>query len=116
MIVQVRTDNHIQNTAELSESIRTDVEGTLAVRFGDRLRRVEVYLEDMNAHKGGVDTRCTIEVHLAGRPAVTAEDRAEDIETAFGGAMEKVLRVLDRQLGRLEDRAGNTPASGQDEL
>ncbi len=112
MIFQVRTDNHIRNSAEFAESIRGDVEAAFTPRFGDRLRRVEVYLEDANSHKGGVDTRCSIEVHLAGRPAVAAEDRAADVETAVEGAIEKVLKVLEKQLGREEDRAGHTSAAG----
>ena len=112
MIFQVRTDNHIQNSELFSESIRADVEAALGPRFGDRLRRVEVYLEDVNADKGGVDTRCSIEVHLAGLPAVTAEDRAADVETAVDGAVERVLRVIEKRLGRQDDRAGHTSAAG----
>ena len=116
MIFQVRTDNHIKNSAEFTESIRADVEARIGPRFGDRLRRVEVYLEDTNADKGGVDTRCSIEVHLAGRPAVAAEDRASDVETAVEGAVEKVIRVLEKKLGRQEDRAGHTSAAGDEVL
>lgn len=114
MIFQVRTDNHIRYSAELSDSIRADVEGTLVPRFADRLRRVEVYLEDVNGHKGGIDIRCSIEVHLAGHPAVAAEDRADNVETAVEGAVDKVLRVLEKQLGRQEDRAGHTSAAGDE--
>ena len=114
MIFQVRTDNHIHNSDEFSESIRADVEAAFGSRFGDRLRRVEVYLEDTNADKGGVDIRCSIEVHLAGRPAATAEDRASDVDTAVDGATEKVLRVLEKQLGREDDRAGHTSAAGDE--
>ena len=62
-----------------------------------------------------MDTRCSIEMHLAGRPAVTAEDRAPDAETAVSGAVEKVLRAIERQLGRQDDRAGHASASGNDE-
>jgi len=116
VIFQVRTDNHIRNSAEFSESVRADVEAAIAPRFGDRLRRVEVYLEDTNAAKGGVDTRCSIEVHLAGRPAVAAEARAEDVDGAVEAAVEKVLRVLERQIGRQEDRAGHTSAAGDEGL
>lgn len=114
MILQVRTDNHLKNSDQLSESIRADVEAAIGSRFGDRLRRVEVYLEDMNADKGGVDTRCTVEMHLAGRPAVVAEDRATDVETAVDGAVAKVLRLLEKQLGREKDRAGRTSAAGDE--
>jgi ribosome-associated translation inhibitor RaiA len=116
VIFQVRAGNHINNSAEFAESIRADVEAAIGPRFGDRLRRVEVYLEDMNAEKGGVDTRCSIEVHLAGRPTVTAENRAGDIEAAVEGAVGKVLRLIERQLGRQEDRAGHTSASGDEGL
>jgi ribosome-associated translation inhibitor RaiA len=112
MIFQVRTDNHINNSEELASTIRADVEAALVPQYGDRLRRVEVYLEDVNADKGGIDTRCTVEVHLAGRPAVAAECRAGDASTAVEGAIEKVGRVLEHQLGRQQDRAGHTSASG----
>ena len=115
MIFHVRTDNHIKSSAAFSEPIRADVETALGTRFGDRLRRVEVYLEDANANKGGVDTRCTIEVHLAGHPAVAAENRAADVDTAVEGAVNKVLRVIEKRLGRQDDRAGHASAAGDEE-
>lgn len=113
MIFQLRTDNHIKNSSEFSESIRGDVEAAIGSRFGERLRRVEVYLEDMNATKGGVDIRCTVELHLAGQSPVAAEDRAADVDTAVDGALERVLRVIEKQMGRQEDRAGHTSAAGE---
>ena len=113
MIFQVRTDNHITNSAEFSESIRADVEAAIGSRLGARLRRVEVYLEDMNADKRGIDIRCSIEVHLAGRPAVAAEARAADIEAAVDMAVDRVLRVTEKQLGRQDDRAGHVSAAGE---
>ena len=112
MIFQVRTDNHIRNSAAFEDSIRATVETVLTPRFGDRLRRVEVYLEDTNGDKGGVDTRCSVEVHLAGRPGVAAHHIAADADTAVDGARETVLRVREKQLGKQEDRAGHTSAAG----
>lgn len=112
MLFQLRTDNHIKNSEELSTSVEATVQPIIQ-RLGERLRRVEVYLEDTNAQKkGGADIRCTVEVHLAGRPAVAAEHRAGDLDEAVDGAVERVLRVLDHQLGRVDDRAGNTSAAG----
>src|SRR4051794_25320123 len=64
MLFQLRTDNHIPNSEDLAASVRADVEGALTRRYADRLRRIEVYLQDVNGHKGGVDTRCAIEAHL----------------------------------------------------
>lgn len=88
------------------------MEAAVGSRFGDRLRRVEVYLEDMNANKGGVDIRCSVELHLAEHPAVAAEDRAAEVNTAIDGALERVLKVVEKQLGRKDDRAGHTSAAG----
>jgi len=112
MQFQLRTDNHIHNSEALAESIRTEVEGTLATRFGERLQRVEVYLQDVNAHKGGVDTRCAIEAHLAGLPPFAVNEQALDVQQAVSGALDKLLRTLEHRLGRIQDRRGHTPASG----
>ena len=114
MIFQLRTDNHIKNSEAFSASIQADVEAAIGPRYGDRLRRVEVYLEDVNAGKGGEDIRCSVELHLAGHPAVAAEDRAADVETAVEGAVERVLRVVEKQLGRQDDRAGHVSAAGRE--
>lgn len=113
MLFQLRTDNHIHNSEELSSSVEATVQNSIVTRLGERLRRVEVYLEDTNAQKkGGADIRCTVEIHLAGRPAVAAEHRSGDVDEAVDGAIERVLRVLDHQIGRLDDRAGHTSAAG----
>jgi hypothetical protein len=111
---QVRTDNHIENSEELASSIRAEVDGALSDRFLDRIRRIEVYLQDMNAHKGGVDTRCSIEVSLAGHPPVAVDERATGVGEAVSGAIDKMMNVLDRTLGKLEDRSGRVSMSGED--
>src|SRR4051794_12308071 len=102
MHFQVRTDNHIKSSEDFGDRLRAEVEGTLSHRFGDRLRRVEIYLQDVNSHKGGNDKRCSVEVHLAGLQPVVAHDQAADIDEAFSGALERVARALDHTLGRLE--------------
>jgi ribosome-associated translation inhibitor RaiA len=112
VIFQVRTDNHIHNNDRFQASVQADVESALGHRFGDRLRRVVVFLEDMNAGKGGDDIRCSVEVHLAGHPVVAAEGRAADVNTAVESAVDRVQRVIEKQLGRQHDRAGHTPAAG----
>src|SRR6476659_796065 len=70
MHFQVRTDNHIENSEALIDGIRGEVENALMERFADRIRRVEVYLQDMNSHKSGIDTRCSIEISLKGHQPV----------------------------------------------
>jgi ribosome-associated translation inhibitor RaiA len=113
MLVQVRTDNHIPNSEDLTGRIRAEVEGSLAGRFHDRVRRVEVYLQDQNSHKKGVDKHCAIEAHIAGLAAVAVTDDASSVDEAVSGAVDKLLRTLERTLGRLDDRAGNVSMSGE---
>ncbi len=114
MHFQVRTDNHIENSEDLISSIQAEVEGALKDRFVDRIRRVEVYLQDMNAHKGGVDTRCSIEVSLAGHQPVAVEERATGLDEAVSGAVDKMIHALDRMFGRLHARNGRVSMSGDE--
>lgn len=114
MHFQVRTDNHIENSEALIQSIRDEVEGVLSPRYADRIRRVEVYLQDMNSHKGGIDTRCSIEVSLAGHQPVAVDERAAGVDDAVGGAVDKMVRALDHLIGRLEDRSGRVSMSGEE--
>ncbi len=113
MLFQLRTDNHFTNSDRLADAVQTTTDAAFLERLGDRLRRVEVYLEDTNAGKGGIDVRCTVEVHLAGLPAVAADHRAADVDEAVDGAVEKARRVIEHKLGRIDDRAGRTSASGE---
>jgi len=114
MLLQVRTDNHIENTEALQETVRAEVEGSLTPHYSDRLRRVEIYLQDTNSHKGGIDKRCTIEAHPAGHATVVAHAQAATIDEAVSGAADKLLRALDHTLGRLNDRGGSVSMSGQE--
>ena len=111
MHFQVRTDNHIENSQELSDRIQAEVEGSLTRQFSDQLRRIEVYLQDMNSHKGGVDTRCAIEAHLAGHQPVAVSAEASNVDDAVSGAIEKLIRSLQSTIGRLEDRHGRVSMS-----
>jgi len=113
MLFQLRTDNHIKNHERLADGIRADVEAGLTSHFTDRLQRVEVYLQDLNSHKGGVDKRCAIEAHVAGHQPVAVSNEAPTVDEAVSGAIEKLLRALEHTLGRLSDRGGRISMSGE---
>jgi hypothetical protein len=116
MIFQVRTDNHIQNSQELKSEIQAEVDAVLTPRFGEQIRRVEVYLQDTNSGSkgGGLDKRCGVEVHLAGYAPVMAEDRADTVEQAVSGALDKALNALTKAIGRLQDRGDTVSMSGEE--
>ena len=113
MLVQVRTDNHVENSESLADRVRTEVEGAVERRFTDQLRRVEVYVQDVNSHKtGSTDKRCTVEAHLAGLQPIAVHNYADTVDEAISGAVDKMVRALEHTVDRLGDRGGRVPMSG----
>ncbi len=104
MIIQINTDNHIKASEELAEQAKATVESTLG-HLTEHITRVEVHLSDENSDKGGSDDkRCMMEARLEGQQPIAVTDEAETIDQAIGGAADKLKRMLDHTLGRLEDR------------
>lgn len=105
MHVQIRTDNHITNTERLSEWVASEVESAVAGRYNGRLHRVDVHLRDENAHKGGLDKRCSIEAHLSGHQPIAVQGEGADLDAAVMSAVRKLTRSIEHTLGRIDDRA-----------
>ena len=61
-------------------------------RFGSRIRRVMVRLEDTNGPRGGLDKRCHIEVRVPGRGVVVVDVRDVELEPAVSRAAERIAR------------------------
>jgi hypothetical protein len=61
-------------------------------------------VQDLNAHKGGVDKRCLIEARPKGLDPVTAEHVGPTIQEALRGALDKLEHVFEHRFGRLEAR------------
>ena len=101
MLIQFNHDNHVEAHQEFVPDIIAQLESSLA-RFAAQVTRVEVYMHDMNADRSGdADKRCTIEVKASGYDPIAVSSDAANIMTAFHGARDKVVRTLDRRLGRL---------------
>jgi ribosome-associated translation inhibitor RaiA len=106
MQVQVNTDDHIHGGESLAQWVNDEALSRLA-RFRDHITRVEVFLTDLDASKSGVnDKRCRLEARVANRPALTVTADADKMAMAFTDAVDKLMRALDTDLGRLKDRNG----------
>lgn len=101
MKVQVNTDHNIQGDERLEEYVEHVVADALG-RFADQLTRVVVHLSDVNAGKAGDDKRCMMEARLAGRRPTAVTHQAATVRDAIGGAAEKIQRVLDKEIGKLQ--------------
>lgn len=106
MQVQVRTDDNIQGGESLARWISEETTAKLA-RFRDHVTRVEVFLTDVDAGKSGaLDKRCRLEARPAGRQALTVTCDGDKVADAFSGALDKLTRALDADMGRLKDKNG----------
>ena len=106
MQVQVNTDDHIHGGESLTQWV-TDEAKTRLTRFQDQLTRLEVFMTDLDAGKSGAnDKRCRVEARVNGRQPVTVTHDADKMANAFIGAVDKLSRALDADLGRVKDRNG----------
>ncbi|MCW1926387.1 HPF/RaiA family ribosome-associated protein [Luteolibacter arcticus] len=104
MMVQVNTDRHIHGSLELQEDVASIVEATLT-NHASRTTRVEVHLSDQNSEKGGdADVRCAIEARLEGFQPLGVHHDAAALSDAVQGAADRLERMLEHHLGRLESR------------
>lgn len=111
MKIQVNTDSNIEGREALVDHVTSTVQHVLK-RFEEQVTRVEVHLSDQNGDKSGQrDKRCLMEARLEGRQPVAATDDAPTTDQAVRGAADKLLRLLDTQLGRVSSnvRSGGKP-------
>ena len=106
MQVQVHTDDHIHGGESLAQWIQ-DEAGTRLAHFREHITRLEVFLTDVDAGKSGSnDKRCRIEARMASHQPVTVTTDADKVAIAFVSAVEKLMRALDADLGRMKDKQG----------
>lgn len=75
------------------------VSNTLS-RLRVKATNVRVQFSDENGPKGGVDTRCSVTIHVAHRPELHADTVAPDARLAF----EQAFSALERQVERAKER------------
>jgi len=115
MFVQVKAGNDTKTNESRQAEFAGIVEASL-IRFGDQLTSVEVFVSDENGRdkQGGDDKRCLIEARLAGMEPIAVRTHAATFEAAVSECADKLERTLDRRLGRLNDKDGHVPMSGDD--
>lgn len=113
MQVLVSSDHTIRSSEDLIARISSTVSDGLA-RFAPRITRVKVHLSDVNGQKlGSDDKHCTLEAHVGGLKPVAVHNDAGDVAAAVDGAVDKLWRALDRELGRLQETPGRMPAASE---
>ena len=91
----------------LPPALRNHVERRLGFalgRFGNRLDRVTVWLEDLNGPRGGVDKRCRIEASVLRSGRLQVETMDVEIEPAVDQAADRIARRVKDDLDRMRQR------------
>lgn len=102
MQVQINTSNGIANKETLERWADEYLNDTLA-RFSQEITRIEVQLSDENSQKNGAaQKRCMMEARLNGHEPLAVNHFDETQDEAFRGATQKLIRLLDHTLGRLD--------------
>jgi putative sigma-54 modulation protein len=73
-------------------------------RFGSRVERVIVFLQDCNGPRGGIDKVCRILAKVEGCGTVMATVTDSDWTAAVDRATTRIGHTVSRQVGRLRDR------------
>ena len=102
MQVQVNTGNGIENKETLDRWADEYLNEVLA-RFRQEITRVEVQLSDENGtRKSATHKRCMMEARLNGHEPLAVNHYAQSQDQAFRGAAEKLIRLLEHTLGKLD--------------
>ncbi|EIK51729.1 ribosomal subunit interface protein [Stutzerimonas stutzeri TS44] len=114
MQIQVHSDNHIEGSARLVDWVSASVASKLE-RFDDELTRIVVHLNDENGEKAGAqDKRCQIEARPKGQPPISVTHKAESLEQAIDGAIDKLGNALSHHFGKLRSKRAVAQAQGSE--
>ena len=88
---------------EISRTLEEWIERRLCLalaKFGGRISRMTVLLEDINGPRGGVDQRCRVEVLLVPSGKIEAEATDTDVVLAVSRATNRIARRVRDALER----------------
>ena len=91
------------NGFDMTSALRAYTEQRLATALGwarEHMRKLVVWLSDINGPRGGVDKRCKIQVQLAGGREIIIDDVEADLYAAIDRAADRADRAVVRQVGR----------------
>lgn len=104
----------------LSESLREYSESKIRLALGlyrDRIRRVDIFLTDVNGPKGGEDMTCKIKINSNGHAPFIAQETSKDLYDAINVCSHRIKRAAGRRFDRaLQRRRGYSEESWSDQL
>lgn len=96
------------------EHVRVQIEHALR-HNATRVERVEVWFDDLNGPKGGIDTLCRVTLVMGGQPNIIVEERAESAAVALDHLAPRLGRALDKAADRKGNAAPRPGSKGDNE-
>ncbi len=101
MKIQFNTDKTIDGDEKHQQHFTSLISETLE-RYQSHITRIEVHLSDENGKKEGLDdVKCLLEARLEGRQPMAVSAKADTVELALSGALDKLVASLQTILGRI---------------
>lgn len=72
-------------------------------RFASSIQSIHVSFSDLNGPKGGIDTRCVVNVNLSTSGEVVAQCEAEKAISALNYCLARTERTISRKLEKRRD-------------
>lgn len=85
-------------------------------RFGDRVERVTVRMDDVNGPRGGLDKRCGVTIALPRHRQIFVEETSGELYTTLARAVQRATRAVARQMDRWDGRGKATQRKAQASL
>ena len=73
-------------------------------RFEHRIRQLTVWLEDVNGPRGGVDTRCRMDIQFRPSGRISVSALAIDEYAATATAADRAREIVDRRVKKVRTR------------
>lgn len=91
----------------IPDLIKEHAEGKVRLMLGlysEKIRRVDIYLSDVNGPKGGRDMSCKIKVTINTQQPIVVESRAERMKEAIDICSHRVKRNAARRFKRAMEK------------
>jgi hypothetical protein len=98
--------NQISNSA--IEQAKSKIEGSFS-KFSDHVISVELFLEDVNGPRGGIDKKCQIVVHLRKMGTVAVSVEKATFSKAMSRAISRAHKAAFRKVQRRSVRKAIRP-------
>ncbi len=114
MLIQVNGKG-FELTQELRNEVTHKLEAALD-KFSDRVCRVNVFLEDENGPKKGLDKSLRVVIDIERIPMIIVEEKGEVWHGLIDQVVERASYTASRQIDRHRSRSNRTSVAGKSSM